>query len=70
MTTYAGEVVEKREHFCIAGGNASWYNHFVQTEIWDVTGFNIQTRACHKSFEPVSNQARHSTSADFFIENT
>ena len=22
MTTYAGEVVGKREHFCIAGGNA------------------------------------------------
>ena len=28
MTTYAEEVVGKREHFCIAGGNASWYNHF------------------------------------------
>ena len=27
-TTYAGEVVGKREHFCIVGGNASWYNPF------------------------------------------
>ena len=24
----AREVVRKREHFCIAGGNASWYNPF------------------------------------------
>jgi hypothetical protein len=23
----AGEDVEKEEHFSIAGGNASWYNH-------------------------------------------
>ena len=28
MTTYAGEVVGKREHSCIDGGNASWYNPF------------------------------------------
>ena len=28
MTTYAGEVAGKREHFCIAGGNVSWYNPF------------------------------------------
>ena len=34
MTTYAGEVVGKREHFCIAGGSVSWYNPFgSQSEI-------------------------------------
>ena len=28
MTTYAGEVVGKREHFCIAGESANWYSPF------------------------------------------
>ena len=28
MTTYAGEVVGCREHFCSAGGKASWYSPF------------------------------------------
>ena len=28
MTTYAGEDVGKREHFCIAGWRANWYNPF------------------------------------------
>ena len=28
MTTYAGEVVGKREHFCIADGNASCSSPF------------------------------------------
>jgi hypothetical protein len=27
VTTHVGEVVEKEEHFSIAGGIASWYNH-------------------------------------------
>jgi hypothetical protein len=26
MTEDTGEVVEKEEHYSIAGGNASWYN--------------------------------------------
>ena len=28
MITYAGEVVGKKEHSCIAGGSVSWYNPF------------------------------------------
>jgi hypothetical protein len=28
MTADAGEDVEKEEHSSIAGGVASWYNHF------------------------------------------
>ena len=28
MTTYVGDIVGKREHFCIAGGNTSWYSPF------------------------------------------
>ena len=28
ITTYAGVIVGKREHFCIAGGNAGWYSPF------------------------------------------
>jgi hypothetical protein len=27
VTADAGEDVEKEEHFSIAGGTASWYNH-------------------------------------------
>jgi hypothetical protein len=29
VTTDAGENVEKEKHSSIAGGIASWYNHFV-----------------------------------------
>jgi hypothetical protein len=28
VTADAGEDVEKEEHFSIAGGIASWYNHY------------------------------------------
>ena len=41
MTAHVGKDVEKEEHFSIAGGISSWYNHSAKSVWWFLRKLDI-----------------------------